>query len=120
MANENSVVPYFNASTKELTEAAGITRLSGASATEWNQLINGLIFQGGLSPVIALDTAQAITFSVVFPTAVLGVFVQAIHAPAGAGNENTGLVSTAGLSTSGFTLINDGTAKQFYWWAIGI
>lgn len=120
MASENSVIPYLDASNKDLTEAAGITRISGASATEWNQLINGLIFQGGLSPSIALDSSQAILFSVVFPTKCLGVFLQAVYSPAGAGNENSGLVSTAGLSTSGFTLINDGTAKQFYWWAIGI
>lgn len=118
--NENSINPFIKATTANLLEAGGITRLGGADATEWNQIINGLILQGGKSEEIALDAFQAIVFSVVFPTKVLGIFVQALYV-AGPLQDNSGLVDPASITTQGFNLYNDGPSpKAFFWWAIGI
>lgn len=118
--NENSIVPFIKATNRDLVEAGGITRIDNVNGTEWNQIINGLILQGGKSNEIALDAFQAITFSVVYPNKVLGIFVQALYV-AGPLQDNSGLVDPASITTQGFNLYNDGpSAKAFFWWAIGI
>jgi hypothetical protein len=87
----------------------------------WDITLAGLKIQGGRVTVGA-ETSLAINFPSSFTTKVLGIFTQAIHNTTTAGtalNEQSGLVNS-GFTLNGFTLINDGVAKDFFWWAAGI
>ena len=116
--NENSVPPFSNANAGQLLESFGITRLDATDATEWNQTIGGLIFQGGKTPVIPLDTTYAVSYSVEFPKAVLGVFLGVIGD--GVLQSNLGIASPYNITTTGFTILQDAPDAAFYWLAIGL
>lgn len=115
-SNINSVTPLNIASLKDIHESLGVTQYT--SLTNWYQTIAGLIIQGGKIIAAPADANTAVSFNVGFNKQVLGIFVQSLYQPAGAGNENTGMVHpTFTLST--WTLVNDGVVKDFFWWAVG-
>lgn len=115
MANNNSI-HRREPSLQELATSVGVTQFP--SSTSWNQNIGGLLIQGGTSGSIASDGSEAVTFSVPYGKQVLGVFTQSISAVT-IYQANGGTVSS--VSTSGFTLGNDGdVVSTFYWFAIGV
>lgn len=119
MESNNRITASGEVSLDELKESFGNTIFNSGSATEWYKTINGIIVQGGFVNDAAADATTAVPFNYAFPKQVLGIFVQAIHSPAGAGNENTGLVAP-GYTLTGFDLVNDGVLKDFFWFAIGL
>jgi tail fiber protein gp53 len=73
----------------------------------------GLIIQWGFASSSTGGSGSHIAFPLAFPNAVLAV----IPNPTGTNSANYDY--TNGVSTSGFTLINDGTGPAAYWIAIG-
>jgi hypothetical protein len=116
MSNTNAIMPYIDAALQDAIQSIGVTQFQGD--TGWQQTIGGLLLQGSRTASLGAESSTVIPFFVGFPKQTLGVFVQAIYGAAGAGNENSGIVTAVTLNQ--FTLINDGVAKQFYWWAIGV
>jgi hypothetical protein len=116
MSNINAITPLNLASLKDVHEAIGVTQY--VSLTNWYQTIGGLLIQGGLVEAAPADAAIIVPFNVGFNKQILGIFIQAIYTPAGAGNENTGMVHPT-FTLSQWTLVNDGVVKDFFWWAIG-
>jgi hypothetical protein len=120
MSNEyGSVVPYSKASIEEQQNALGILQFISASDTNWYQIISGLLVQGGYVTAAVANANTVVNFNVAYPKKVLGIFVQSVYQPAGAGQENSGMVHPT-FTLSSFTLVNDGVQKDFFWWAIGI
>jgi len=118
--NNNSVVPYTNATLAELQQAAGIGQFTGADG--WDILMSGFLFQGGLSAIIPVDGSLVVTFNKAYPQQVFGVFLQAIYPSANdtAVVNNSGFIKAGSVALDSFIIINDADAKQFYWWAIGL
>lgn len=82
-------------------------------------LPGGLIAKWGLTAASGAAT-QAVTFSPVFPTNLYHVQITPTRATASPGDVTGAWVSTAGLSTSGFTIAkNNSHSFAFYWLAIG-
>lgn len=98
------------------------TGSSTQAATGTTTLPGGLIFKWGKAATIATDAVgTAVTFAVAFPNNAFQVI-----ASAATGNGTSGgtgekySVSAYGLTTSGFSIDNDGnSAVEVAWWAIG-
>lgn len=118
MSNFNAIPPFSGATVRDLHEAVGITQQPVGNADTWSQMIGGLLFQGGISPIIAANTATTINFFPAFSKKVLGIFLQTqgnVFAAAPIRNDYVNL-----LSLSQFQIFNDyGSDSLFYWWAIG-
>ena len=96
MSQTNSIPPYFKASSEELQNSFGITRMEGEDS--WNQIIGGLILQGGIC------TGTSVSFSIPFPKKLLGIF---------------GTLVIPSYTLEGFIPAGDDTSRTFYWFAIG-
>lgn len=117
MGNNNSILPFVRADNKDLQDTVGLTQFSGATSTEWQQTIGGVLFQGGLVIGAAPAANTVVTFPGGFPLQVLGIFLQGIDAiPPIFGSA---LVSN---TLADFTFYNSdpALAKDFYWFAIGV
>ena len=85
----------------------------------WTFLPGGLVLQWGLINTAASSSTFAVNFPIVFPTNVWNIQVTGTRAASSPGNTDA-WVSTSGLSTSGFTIYNNGGHNfKFYWQAIG-
>lgn len=112
MSNTNAVIPFLDASLRELNDSIGITQFP--SETNWYQTIGGILIQGGTVLAVGSAATVAVSFNAGYPTQVLGVFVQAKGASVLGWSVDT-------VTLSGFNLINAAVAnRDFYWWAIGV
>jgi hypothetical protein len=117
-SSNNAIAAYLGAPQKDSQESIGITQFP--SEHEFNQIIGGLIIQGGKVSSIAANGQLTIPFNHPFPKKVLNIQITAIS-PDGttaATPKYSGAVYSVTLNS--FVLINDGSAGEFYWWAIGI
>lgn len=108
----NAVLPFTDATQKDLTDTIGITQFP--SANSWYQTIGGLLIQGGLVTGAGSGATVVVPFHAGYPTQVLGVFVQA---------QGTSVLgwSVNNITTAQFELVNAAVAaRSFNWWAIGV
>lgn len=110
MSNTNAVVPFLGGTLPEALESLGITQFEGA--TGWYQTIAGILIQGGTVEVLASATAP-IAFHAAVPTQLLGIWIQTVG-----GTTNGAYVNVPDLE--GFDLVNGGSDRTYYWWAIGV
>lgn len=105
---DNAGVEYQLAGLSSVVSSPGYTTLPG-----------GVIMQWGSTTAFAGST-QAVAFGLTFPTAVFNVQLTPFRATASPGSSAGFWVSTAGLSTSGFTAVNNtGHSYAYYWVALG-
>ncbi len=116
---ENSIPSFSPDSLKNVQESLGITQLAAGSEDSWYQILGGLIFQGGKTEPIAVNTlSAAISFNTGFPKKVLGIWI----IPISDAIDPTGeLYSFAvnPIDLYSFQIANDGIEAAFYWIAIG-
>lgn len=108
---DNSLLPFTNASLKQVQESLGLGRFP--DATSWNLSFSGFIFQGGLVSSASANSETVISFSFPYNKQTLTVLLT----PVGSGVSGS-LLSTPNLNS--FTLKCGGTAGSFYWLAIGV
>jgi hypothetical protein len=106
----NSVPPLIGGSTRDALEALGITQFP--SATEWYQVIGGIIVQGGR---VAVADGATVTVNLVAPyeKQVLGTWTQ-VSGSAG----NDAYVTSVGLTS--FQIVNGSGARTYYWLSLGV
>lgn len=81
-------------------------------------LPGGLILQWGTTS--SSSSNIPVSFSPAFPSAIYNIQVTRLHSSSSPGSTFGYWVSTSGLSTSGFTIVNnDGHTWSYYWLAIG-
>lgn len=126
MQANNSIPPIVGSPPWEQNEAAqdalralGVTQFVVGKDTNWYQVMGGLIVQGGYVTAATADAITLVSFNASFTQKVMGIFVTPIYpAPFGASNDASGGVKDWTLDS--FNLLNDGTQKDFFWFAIGV
>lgn len=119
MSNNNSIVSFGKNSLTDIQEGLGITQLAVGSEDSWYQILGGLIFQGGKTGVIPVNTlSAAISFNTAFPKKVLGIWI----IPISSAIDPTGELYSFAVSPVdlvSFKIANDGSDTPFYWLAVG-
>lgn len=110
MSNTNAVVPFLGGTLPEALESLGVTQFP--SGTAWFQTIAGLLVQGDFLSITS-GTVQTISFHAAFPKQVLGVWIQTVG-----GSHNNAHIDNVTLEE--FELHNGGSARSYYWWALGV
>lgn len=114
MTGFNGILGYAPGdSIREVQESLGITQFP--SGTSWYQIIGGLQIQGGLTDSIPSATTVAIPFPAPYETQLLGVFLQAVDQA-----DSAWQVVSAGTDLNQFSVRHTGTARKFYWIALGV
>lgn len=111
MAGHNSILPNDKGSLEEVADAIGSTKFN--SLTGWHQIIGGLSIQGDYVTAVGAGATLPISFNASYEKQILGVFCQ----PANAGLTDWRIDN---VTQDGFDLVNGPTARDFYWWAIGV
>lgn len=97
--------------------SAGPPSLKGG----WSFLPGGLVLQWGTYDTAESNSSFPITFPIQFPSDVFNIQVTGLRAASSPGNNTDAWVSTGGLTTTGFTIYNNGSHSfKFMWQAIGI
>lgn len=110
MSNTNSALPFNRANLKDLEDAFGVPRFSGAASENWDVTLNGMVLQGGSVSVTSSTTV--VPFNVSFPKQVLGVFCTCSDAHA---------LGVTVSNLNEFTITHGtGGTHSVYWWAIGV
>lgn len=119
MSNNNSIPVFNKDSIGNIQESLGITQLAAGSEDSWYQILGGLIFQGGKTDVIPVNTlSSTISFNTAFPKKVLGIWIIPISSVVDpTGELYSFAVSPVDLYS--FKIANDGSDTSFYWLAIG-
>ena len=109
-ANRNSVPPFLGGTAREALESIGITQFP--SATEWYQVIGGLIVQGG---TVAITDAATTTIPLVAPyeKQTLGVWIQVVDDPSNGAHVEA-------VTLEDFDLVNGAGARTYYWLSLGV
>lgn len=123
MANFNSIAPYLSKMVQnDLHETVGITKQPTGDENRWYQIIGGLIFQGGLIPLLATDATAIVTFVMPYPKKVLGIWCQGIGPPDGITSQwviYNGTITLAQFNVGLHTETISAHEQTAYWWAIG-
>jgi hypothetical protein len=114
MAGENSALPYGSPSNKDLGDAFGAPVFEGEHT--WTMYLNGFIEQGGRVSIPTASGELQISFPNPFTKQLLNIQLQPLHSSGASG----GTVKLNSESLNGFTIINAGEAKSYYWRAIGV
>jgi hypothetical protein len=109
-SNTNSIAPYLEGTTRQALEAIGITQFP--SATEWYQIIGGLIVQGGYVAV-ASSSVQTVNLVAPYEKQTLGVWLQTEGASHNAAHVD-------GVTLSSFEIHNGGGIRSYYWLSLGV
>lgn len=110
MSQQNSLPPFTGATLQDLLDTLGVTQFTGA--TEWFQVIGGLIIQGGF--VAAHSSTATVTFATAFPKQILTVIVQ----PANSAPTN---FYVDAVTLEDFVISHGGGGTHdYYWFAIGV
>lgn len=109
-SNTNGIPPFLDGTTKDALDAIGITQFP--SATEWNQVLGGLVFQGGYVEVDS-SAVLAINFSTPYEKQTLGVWIQTVGAA-----HNSAHISSPTLES--FEIHNGAGVRQYYWLSLGV
>jgi hypothetical protein len=117
VAGINNLPGYTNPELVEVLEALGNTKFSGTSSENWVHIINGLIIQGGKTPLHSGGGGwadQTVLFNAAFTKQVLGIFICPIDA-----TYYNYYVTAVTLEQFNF---GKGTSSnvQAYWFAIGV
>ncbi len=112
------VFPFYMDDTGQEYQLAG--KASVIESPGYTTLPGGLIIQWGVTAASSAATTN-VTFGLnPFPNAVFNVQLTPLHATASPGSSAGFWVSTAALTTAGFTLVNNtGHTYAFYWVALG-
>ncbi len=94
-----------------------LTLAASHGATGYQQLVGGIYLQWGVADPVAATALTTVTFPIAFPTALYQVLITDLSA--GVGNSDQISVRTTGLSTTGFTIVNDENTTTASWLAIG-
>ena len=111
MSNFNAIAGFDEVSVEDLQNSLGITQFSGEFL--WSHVIGGLLIQGGKVLGVGSGALVTVPFAQGFVTQCLGVFIQPISGTAEVSSINN-------VTTAQFDIINGATAKDFFWWAIGV
>lgn len=111
---------YLPPGSASLASGVQLTRnelpINAVNGYSW--LPGGVLIQWG--EVTATNGNPNVTFPIAFPSALYNIQVTRQRAPASPGSTYSFWVSTTGLSTTGFTIINnDGHSWSYNWFAIG-
>lgn len=109
-SSTNSIPALLGGSTRDALEALGITQFP--SATEWFQVIGGLIVQGGYVEV-ASATSITINLPAPYEKQTLGVWLQTEGS-----SHNAAHVDAVTLSS--FEIHNGGGIRHYYWLSLGV
>ena len=106
----NSIPPFTGGTSRDALEALGITQFP--SATDWFQVIGGIIMQGGVVSV-ADGATLTVPLNAPYEKQVLGIWIQVVGAAA-----NTAHV--AAVTVGNFNIVNGVGARDFYWLSLGV
>jgi hypothetical protein len=110
MSEYNSVAPFVGGTAQDALEALGITQFP--SATEWFQVIGGLIVQGGYVTVPS-STVQTVNLVAPYGKQTLGVWLQTEGS-----SHNSAHVD--GVTLTSFEIHNGGGVRSYYWLSLGV
>lgn len=110
MSSYNSVPPIAGGTAGDVIEALGITQFP--SATEWYQVIGGIIVQGGRVSIASGVTA---TVNLVAPYGkqFLGAWIQVIDVAS-----NNAHITAVSLNS--FQIVNGVGLRAYYWLSLGV
>lgn len=105
--NNNAVTPYLGATPEEIANSTGLARFHGAD--NWDIMISGILYQGGIVTVGA-DGTLNVPYNVGFPQRCMQVLLTSRGAPA---------YGAAIPGQDSFTLVNGPVATSYSWVAWG-